>query len=139
MPVEAVAVTRLTQVAMNVLSGRIVHYQLRRGLVEKAAGVKVEIKALALKCEVSEKTAETHWRIVKEWFQGRAKPKKVTPSTRKRTPAGAGVADVADEIYLRDETAELPSVSASIDGIESSASKRADELLSGLAFLGDSD
>lgn len=50
------AVSLLTQAAMAVLAGRLVHYQLRRGLVEKATGTRIEIKTLALKCEVCEKT-----------------------------------------------------------------------------------
>ncbi|SIT43686.1 conserved hypothetical protein [Paraburkholderia piptadeniae] len=134
-PEYQAAISLLTQTAMSVLAGRIVHYQLRRGLVEKAAGMKVEIKALALKCEVSEKTAEAHWQIIKLWFQGRSKPK-VKPSKRKRAAAGDGTADVADEAHLHDETVELPDVASAVDGLESKARKRADELLSTLPFIG---
>ncbi len=137
-PEYQAAISLLTQSAMSVLAGRIVHYQLRRGLVEKAAGMKVEIKALALKCEVSEKTAEAHWQIIKLWFQGRAKPK-VKPSKRKRIAAGEGMADVADEVHLHDESVELPDVASSLDGLESKARKRADEMLSGLPFIGNGD
>ncbi|MCX5545863.1 DNA-binding protein [Paraburkholderia sp. CNPSo 3076] len=136
-PEYQAAISLLTQSVMSVLAGRLVHYQLRRGLVEKAAGMKVGIKALALKCEVSEKTAEAHWQIIKLWFQGRAKPK-VKPSKRKRAAAGEGTADVADEVHLHDESIELPDVASSVDGLESKARKRADEMLSGLPFIGNS-
>ncbi|BCF88687.1 hypothetical protein [Paraburkholderia largidicola] len=128
------AISLLTQAAMSVLAGRIVHYQLRRGLVEKAAGMKVEIKALALKCEVSEKTADAHWQVIKLWFQGRSKPK-VKPSKRKRAAAGEATADVADEAHLHDETIEQPDLASSVDGLESKARKRADEMLSTLPFI----
>ncbi|RKE35277.1 hypothetical protein B0G76_1338 [Paraburkholderia sp. BL23I1N1] len=131
------AISLLTQAAMSALAGRVVHYQLRRGLVEKAAGAKVEIKALALKCEVSEKTAEAHWQLIKLWFQGRAKPKKVKPSKRTRTAAGVGAADVTDEPHLHDEAVEQPDVASSADGLESRARKAADSLLSTLTFIGE--
>ncbi|MEX3691868.1 hypothetical protein AB3X91_09000 [Paraburkholderia sp. BR14263] len=130
------AVSLLTQAAMSVLAGRIVHYQLRRALVEKAVGAKVEIKTLALKCDVSEKTAEAHWQIIKRWLQGRAKPKKVKPSKRTRTAVGVGAADVTDEAHLHDETVEQPEVATAFDGLESNARKRADEILSMLPFIG---
>lgn len=128
------AISRLTQAAMSVLAGRIVHYQLRRGLIEKAAGKKVEIKALALKCEISEKTAEAHWQVIKLWFLGKSKPK-AKPSKRRRAAAGEGTADVADEAHLHDDATEAPEVASAVDGIESKARKRADDLLSGLSFI----
>lgn len=128
------AISLLTQAAMSVLAGRVVHYQLRRALVEKAAGMKVEITTLAKKCEVNEKTADAHWQIIKVWFQGRSKPK-AKPSKRKRAAAGEATADVADEQHLHDETVSQPDVASAVDGLESTARKRADELLSALPFI----
>ncbi|CAG9256217.1 hypothetical protein [Paraburkholderia caribensis] len=129
------AISLLTQAAMSVLAGRVVHYQLRRALVEKAAGMKVEITTLAKKCEVNEKTADAHWQIIKVWFQGRSKPK-AKPSKRKRAAAGDATADVVDEPHLHDEALAQPEVSSALDGLESKARKRADELLSTLPFIG---
>ncbi|MBW9102936.1 DNA-binding protein [Paraburkholderia phenoliruptrix] len=134
-PEYQAAISLLTQSAMSVLAGRVVHYQLRRGLVEKAAGLKVEIATLARKCEVNEKTADAHWQIIKLWFQGRSRPK-VKPSKRKRAAAGDATADVADEPHLHDEAIVQPEVSSAVDGLESKARKRADELLSTLPFIG---
>jgi hypothetical protein len=128
------AITLLTQKAMSALAGRLVHYQLRRGLIEKAAGMKVELKTLALKCEVSEKTAGEHWQVVKLWFQGQPK-RKAKPSKRRRAAAGVATADTADEAHLHDETIAVPAVETAVDGIESMARKRADDLLSGLPFI----
>jgi hypothetical protein len=133
-PEYQAAISLLAEKVMPSLAGRLVHYQLRRGLIEKAAGVKVEVKSLALKCEVSEKTAGEHWQVIKVWFQGQPK-RKAKPAKRRRAAAGAGVVDVADEAHLHDESLAAPSVESAIDGIESMARKRADELLSGLSFI----
>ncbi|MFM0270114.1 DNA-binding protein [Paraburkholderia aspalathi] len=124
------AIRTLEQAAMSILpSGTIVHYQLRRGLVEKATGIKIEIKALAIKCGVAERTAYAHWEVIKHWFLGTAKPKKSKEAKRKRVAAGDGVADVPNESELQ------PEVATAVDGIESKARKHADELLSGLDFV----
>lgn len=124
------AIRTLEQAAMSILpSGTIVHYQLRRGLVEKATGIKVEIKALAIKCGVAERTAYAHWELIKHWFLGTAKPKKSKEAKRKRVAAGQGVADIPSESEL------APEVATAVDGIESKARKHADELLSGLGFV----
>ena len=133
-PEYQAAISLLTEKVMPALAGRLVHYQLRRGLIEKAAGRKVEIKALASRCEISEKTAGEHWQIIKLWFQGQPK-RKAKPSKRKRAAAGDATADVADEAHLHDEAIALPSVESAVDGVESKARKRADELLSGLSFI----
>lgn len=133
-PEYQAAISLLTEKVLPALAGRVVHYQLRRGLIEKAAGVKVEIKTLALKCEISEKTAGEHWQIIKLWFQGQPK-RKAKPSKRKRAAAGDATADVADEAHLHDETTAAPEVETAVDGVESRARKRADELLSGLPFI----
>ncbi|WP_069267407.1 hypothetical protein [Paraburkholderia nodosa] len=133
-PEYQAAISLLTEKVMSALAGRLVHYQLRRGLIEKAAGRKVEVKALAIKCEVSEKTAGEHWQLIKLWFQGQPK-RKAKPSKRKRAAAGDATADVADEAHLHDDALALPVVETAVDGVESKARKRADELLSGLPFI----
>jgi len=138
-PEYAAAILFLDQVAMSVLSGRIVHFHLRRGLVEKAVFAlrkekgnslpKIELKTLALRCGVSEGTADAHWKLIKAWFLGQPKPKTVKSSKRRRVAAGDSVADVADE------SGDGESEVAAVDGIASMACKRADELLSALPFI----
>ncbi|MFP3186792.1 MAG: hypothetical protein RXS25_39500 [Paraburkholderia sp.] len=126
-PEYADAIRTLEQAAMAILpSGTLVHYQLRRGLVEKATGIKIEIKALAIKCGVAERTAYAHWEVIKHWFLGTAKPKKSKEARRRRVAAGGGAADIPGESELVTE------VATAVDGIESKARKHADELLSAL-------
>lgn len=132
-PEYVAAIRTIEQGAMSVLAGRLVHYQLRCGLVEKAVGVKIEIKALAEKCGVTEKTADAHWQIIKVWFLGRSKPKKLKPTKRTRIAAGNGTADVPAESELQHH------IATSTDGLDSKARMRADELLSGLPFIGHGD
>lgn len=129
-PEYAAAITDLTRLAQSLFSGRLSHYQLRRALVEKALGVKVTIKEIADKCEVAEKTADTHWRTIRDWIGGQPKKKAKKEAKRSRVAAGAAAADIAEDID--DGGAETPTA---IDGIESAARKRADDLLSGLPFI----
>jgi hypothetical protein len=124
------AIRELEQAAMSILpSGTLINYRLRRGLVEKAVGVKIEIKALAIECGVAERTAYAHWEVIKRWFLGTAKPKKSKEAKRKRVAAGVAVTDVPAESDLS------PEVATSVDGIESMARKRADDLLGSLGFV----
>lgn len=130
-PEYQAAITLLTEKALAQLSGHLSHYHLRRCLVEKALGVKVTIKAVAIKCEVSEKTADAHWRIIRNWLGGTPKKKSRKAAKRARVNAGSAVADVAhadDDIDAQTQTA--------VDGIASAARKRADDLLSTLSFIG---
>lgn len=129
-PEYLAAIRTLEQAAMAILpSGTVVHYQLRRGLVEKATGVKIEIKSLAIKCGVAERTAYAHWEVIKHWFLGTAKPKKAKEAKRRRVAAGEGTVDIPGESELQ------PEVATAVDGLESKARKHADELLSGLGFV----
>ena len=130
-PEYVAALRTLEQAAMSVLSGHLTHYRMRVRLVEKATGQKVELAALAKECGVNEKTVAAHWRLIKEWLCGRPKPKALKGSKRERVAAGEAAADVATE---DGEAHEEPATA--IDGVESEARKRADELLSGLPFVG---
>ncbi|QCP50173.1 DNA-binding protein [Trinickia violacea] len=121
----------LEQAALTQLAGHLSNYVLRRRLVEKSIGVKVELKALACACGVSENTASAHWKIIKEWMYGKPKPKKLKDGKRVRVPAGDGTADVVPH-----NAADGGEPTTSSDGLESSARKRADELLSSLSFIG---
>jgi hypothetical protein len=129
-PEYAAAITELTRLAQSLFSGRLSHYQLRRALVEKALGVKVTIKAIADKCEVAEKTADAHWRTIRDWIGGQPKKKAKREAKRTRVAAGAAAADIAG-----DEEDHGAETHTAIDGIESAARKRADDLLSGLSFI----
>lgn len=124
------AITELTRLAQTLFSGRLSHYQLRRALVEKALGAKVTIKAIADKCEVAEKTADAHWRTIRDWIGGQPKKKAKKAAKRSRVAAGGASADVGHD----DEDSEAQPQTA-LDGIESAARKRADTLLSGLSFI----
>lgn len=124
-PEYEAAIRTLEQAALQQLSGHMSHYRMRRRLVEKAVGAKIEISVLAKECGVSEKTAAAHWKIIKEWICGRPRPRAKAPIKRMRIVSegvGADVAD-ADEVNVSD-------VLTSVDGIESLARKRADDLLS---------
>jgi len=118
------AVRVLEQAALGQLAGHLSHYRLRRRLVEKAVGLKVELKSLAKECGVSEKTVAAHWKIIKVWMHGQKAQHAAGRPGRDRSE----FADVAGDV----ETAAIPAV----DGIESAARKRADNLLSTLPFVG---
>lgn len=120
------AVRVLEQAALTQLSGHVSNYRLRRRLVEKAVGVKIELKALAKESGVSEKTVAAHWKIIKEWTGGRPKQKSSKAPGRIRSDDANVSADSDDEAQPL----------AAIDGIESSARKRADAILSLLSFVG---
>jgi hypothetical protein len=128
-PEYEAAIRTLEQAALGELSGFVSNYRLRRGLVEKAIGVKIEVAPLARLCGVSERTAASHWKIIREWIGGRPKGK-AKSSERARISAGAGTADVAINC------ADAVDVETASDGIASLARKRADELLSSLPFIG---
>ncbi|MBB2981762.1 DNA-binding protein [Paraburkholderia tropica] len=129
-PEYVAAIRTLEQAAMSKLAGHLSLYRLRVRLVEKAMGAKVEINALAKECGVSENTAAAHWKIIREWISGIPKPKVRTPSKRARVVADDAQANVA----LGEEGAD-ESVLTAVDGIESLARKRADDLLSTLHFI----
>ena len=102
------AVRVLEQAAVALFAGHVSHYRLRRRLVEKSIGVKVELKALAKECGVAEKTVSAHWKIIKEWMRGR-------PMQHAKGATEAATA---------------------VDGLESAARKRVDNLLSVMPFIG---
>lgn len=129
-PEYSAAITLLTEKALAQMAGHLSHYMLRRGLVEKALGTKITIKALAIRCEVSEKTADAHWRIIRDWIGGSPKKKAKKAAKRARVAAGPAVADVAQ--VDDDESAQTHTA---VDGIASAARKRADGLLSALSFI----
>ncbi|MBN3851994.1 DNA-binding protein [Paraburkholderia sp. Ac-20340] len=129
-PEYVAAIRTLEQAALAKLAGHLSHYRLRRRLVEKAMGVKVEISTLAKECGVSENTASAHWKIVREWICGVPKPKAKAPAKRVRVATDGARADA-----VLDEEAESAAVLTAVDGIESLARKRADDLLSTLPFM----
>lgn len=102
------AIRVLEQGAQTVLSGHLSHWRLRRKLVEQVFGVKVVLKDLAEQCGVRPNTASEHRRIIKRWISG-----------EKARHGKGGVEAVA-----------------AVDGIESSARKKVDTLLSTLGFVG---
>jgi hypothetical protein len=124
------AIRTLEQAALALLAGHLSSYRLRRRLIEKAMGQKIELNALAKECGVSEKTAGTHWRIIREWVGGRPKPKLNAAAARTRIVADGAAASVADH-----DSDIGGGVLTAIDGIESLARKRADDLLSTLPFI----
>ncbi|WP_321896020.1 hypothetical protein [Paraburkholderia heleia] len=128
-PEYVAALRTLEQAALTQLAGHLSNYRLRVRLVEKAVGAKVEINALAKECGVSEKTAAAHWKIIREWICGRPKPKAKPPAKRVRVATDEARADVAG---AEESDAE---VLTAVDGIESLARKRADDLLSTLPFI----
>ncbi|MBB6320574.1 hypothetical protein [Paraburkholderia tropica] len=103
------AISDLTRAALTPLSGHLSHYLVRRKLVEEVFGVKVKLEQLAEKASVSKNTITAHRKIIRTWLSGqKAQPAK---GAREAQPA--------------------------IDGIESAARKKIDNLLSSLAFVGD--
>lgn len=120
------AIRVLEQAALTQLSGHVSNYRLRRRLVEKAVGVKVELKEIAKESGVSEKTVAAHWKIIKEWTGGRPKQK------NSKAPGRIPSAEANVSAEQDDATQPLTAV----DGIESSARKRADSILSLLPFVG---
>ena len=118
------AIRVLEQCALQQLAGHLSKYRLRRRLVEKGVGMKIEIKSLAKECGVSEKTVSAHWKIIKTWMHGQKAQHGTARISRDRSER----ADVAGD----DGAEALPA----IDGIESLARKRADNLLSTLPFVG---
>lgn len=117
------AIRMLEQHALTLLAGRLSLYRLRRGLVEKAIGVKHQINDLAKKCEVDEKTAAAHWKIIKEWIGGK-------PAVH-RSAKGDRVDTEFANVGMSDESRQAE------DGLLSTARKNADTLLSGLNFIGE--
>lgn len=118
------AIRVLEQAALEQLAGHLSNYRLRRRLVEKGVGLKIEIKSLARECGVSEKTVAAHWKIIKIWMHGQKAQHVAARASRDRSER----ADVAGD----DSGGTIPAV----DGIESLARKRADNLLSTLPFVG---
>jgi hypothetical protein len=118
------AIRVLEQAALGQLAGHLSHYRLRRHLVEKAVGLKVELKALAKECGVNEKTVAAHWRIIKIWMHGQKAQHSISRKARDRSEHAS--VDVEPDVEARPAT----------DGIESSARKKADNLLSTLPFVG---
>lgn len=102
------AIRILEQGALGVLNGRISHHRLRRKIVEQYFGVKVVLNDLANQCGVHVNTAAEHRKIIRLWLGG-----------QRMQQGKRGVA-----------------IAPAVDGIESSARKRADNLLSGLDFVG---
>jgi hypothetical protein len=102
------AIRVLEQGALTMLAGRVSQYRMRRKLVEQIFGVKVVLKDLAEQCGVHQNTATEHRKIIRLWICG-----------QKAQHAKGG----------------REAVSA-VDGIESSARKKIDNLLSCLDFVG---
>lgn len=111
----------LEQEALSLFSGHIVQYRLRRKLVEKSLGTKVELKALARECGVSENTASAHWKIIRQWMEG--------VSGRRNGKAKRARAEHAD-VDASDPHVET------LDGLLSRARKHSDSILSQLPFIG---
>ncbi|POR52772.1 hypothetical protein B0G62_10469 [Paraburkholderia eburnea] len=102
------AISDLTQAALTPLSGHLSHYLVRRRLVEEVFGVKVKLELLAEKSSVSKNTITAHRKIIRVWLSGqKAQPAK---GAREAQPA--------------------------IDGVESGARKKIDDLLSSTKFVG---
>lgn len=116
----------LEQAALMQLSGHVSNYRLRRRLVEKAVGVKIELKAIAKESGVSEKTVAAHWKIIKEWTGGLPKQKSSKAPGRIRS----------DDANVSADPEEEAQPLAAVDGLESTARKRADAILSLLSFVG---
>ena len=117
------AILELEQHSQTLLAGHAPNYWLRRRLIEKAVGLKVELKSLAKESGVSEKTAAAHWRIIKEWMSGRAAQHTISRTDRSRTR----------EADTDSGTHSAPA----IDGLLSSARRNADNILSALDFIGE--
>ncbi|MBR8054159.1 DNA-binding protein [Burkholderia vietnamiensis] len=116
------AIRHLEQEALSLFSGHIVHYRLRRKLVEKSLGIKVELHGLARECGVSENTASAHWKIIREWMEG--------VSGRRNGKAKR------ERVEHADVDASDPHIETR-DGLLSRARKRSDEILTALPFIGE--
>lgn len=102
------AIRDLTQAALTPLAGHLSHYLVRRKLVEEVFGVKVKLEQLAERASVNKNTITAHRKIIRLWLAGqKAQPAK-----------GAREAHSA------------------VDGVESAARKKIDNLLSSLEFIG---
>lgn len=117
------AVRTLEQHALTLLPGRLSIYRFRRRLVEKALGIKCDLAAIAKECDVHENTAAAHWKIIKEWFNGR-------PAAHRHAKGDR----VKCEFANVDQGEESRPAE---DGLLSRARKNADTLLSGLDFIGE--
>lgn len=88
----AEAIGLITTAAMEKLSGKLSHYQLRRGIVERQFGVKHKIGELAERCNVNRDTASDHNMILTVWLAGEKKRDsenhKIGEVTRAITAAG---------------------------------------------------
>jgi hypothetical protein len=74
------AIYLITMAAMERLSGKLSHYQLRRGIVERQFGVKRTLSDLAEQCRVNRDTASEHNAILTAWLTG--DKKQTGPNTR---------------------------------------------------------
>ncbi|QGZ56739.1 hypothetical protein [Paraburkholderia acidiphila] len=102
------AIRDLTHAALTPLAGHLSHHLVRRKLIEQVFDVKVNLEQLAEKASVSKNTVTAHRKIIKLWLSGqKAQPAK---GTREALPA--------------------------VDGIESAARKKIDNLLSSREFVG---
>ena len=121
----------IEQAALALFSGHVSNYRLRRRLVEKAMGEKIELKEIAREAGVTENTVGAHWKIIKEWLLGRSKPRHVKGGERSRVAEADGLhgADVA----IDSDNADAQSA---VDGVVSLARKHADNVLSHLSFIG---
>lgn len=64
------AIHLITMEATSQLSGRLSHYALRRGIVERQFGVKRLLSELATRCGVDRDTASHHNALVTAWLSG---------------------------------------------------------------------
>lgn len=64
------AILYLVRVAMEHLSGHLSHYQLRRAIIEKHFGRKVNVTDVAEECGVSRTTASAHHTKLSAWLRG---------------------------------------------------------------------
>lgn len=66
----AEAIHIVTTEAMSQLSGKLSHYKLRKGIVERQFGVKRTLLDLAEHCGVDRDTASHHNAIITSWLKG---------------------------------------------------------------------
>lgn len=64
------AIDAITTEAMQHLAGKLSHYGLRRGIVERQFGAKHKLSELAEKCGVDKDTASAHNMILAMWLTG---------------------------------------------------------------------
>ncbi|KVS54342.1 hypothetical protein WK40_31745 [Burkholderia cepacia] len=81
----------------------------------------MELKTLALECEVSENTAAAHWKIIREWMQGVSGRRNGKVKRERSEHADVDASD--PHIETR-------------DGLLSRARKHSDSILSHLPFIG---